>query len=80
MAGKKSVQIYVTAPYSATSNIEKPFVKLVGFKKTKLLKPNQSEIVTVEIDVQDIASFDANDINTNGHAGYEFDAGHYVYS
>ena len=78
VAGKKSVQIYATAPYSATSNIEKPFVKLVGFKKTKLLKPGQSEIVTVEIDVQDIASFDANDVNGNGHKGYEFDAGNYV--
>ena len=78
VAGKKAVQIYTTAPYSATSNIEKPFVKLVGFKKTKLLQPGKSEIVTVEIDVQDIASFDANDINSNGHAGYEFDAGQYV--
>ena len=78
VAGKKTVQVYATAPYNATSNIEKPFVKLVGFKKTGILQPGKSEVVTVEIDVQDIASFDANDINGNGHAGYEFDAGNYV--
>ncbi|MBP5255259.1 MAG: glycoside hydrolase family 3 C-terminal domain-containing protein [Lachnospiraceae bacterium] len=78
VAGKKSVQIYVTAPYY-TGEIEKSFVKLVGFGKTRILKPGRSETVIVEIDVQDVASFDYNDANGNGHAGWELDAGDYIF-
>lgn len=76
--GKKSVQIYLTAPYYE-GQIEKSFVKLVGFGKTKLLQPGETDMVVVEIDVQDIASFDYNDANANGHAGWELDPGEYVF-
>jgi len=77
VAGKKTVQVYATTPY-ITGEIEKPFVKLVGFAKTNILKPGKSEVVTVEIDIQDIASFDDVDKNNNGHAGWELDSGDYV--
>lgn len=78
VAGKKSVQIYETAPYDqATAPIEKAYVKLVGFTKTKMLQPGESETVTVEIDPQDLASFDSYDINGNGHEGWELDKGEY---
>lgn len=78
VAGKKSVQIYETAPYDKDSaNIEKAYVKFVGFTKTKMLQPGESETVTVEIDPQDLASFDSYDVNNNGHAGWELDKGEY---
>ncbi len=76
--GKKTVQIYVTAPYKK-GEIEKSFVKLVGFEKTNVLKPGQKETVVVEIDVQDVASFDYNDANKNGHSGWELDDGEYIF-
>ena len=79
MEGKKTVQIYVTAPWEkGAHNIEKPYVKLVGFEKTELLKPGKSEVVTVAIDVQDIASFDANDVNDDSHKGWELEKGDYI--
>ncbi|MBO4540379.1 MAG: glycoside hydrolase family 3 C-terminal domain-containing protein, partial [Bacilli bacterium] len=78
VAGKKTVQVYATTPY-IDGEIEKPFVKLVGFAKTAILNPGKSETVMVEIDAQDIASFDDLDKNNNGHAGWELDAGHYVF-
>ena len=76
--GKKSVQVYVTAPYTA-GKVEKPFVKLVGFNKTDLLNPGKSQTVMVPIDAQDVASFDDLDKNGNGHAGWELDAGDYIF-
>lgn len=78
MEGKKTVQIYVTAPYTA-GGVEKSFVKLVGFAKTGYLKPGQSQDVIVKIDVLDVASFDYDDKNNNSKTGYELDLGNYVF-
>jgi beta-glucosidase len=75
--GKKVVQIYYTAPYIA-GEIEKSHVALIEFDKTKLLKPGQSEVLKIEFLVQEMASFDHDDKNNNGHAGWELDAGDYV--
>ncbi|MBP5217203.1 MAG: glycoside hydrolase family 3 C-terminal domain-containing protein, partial [Bacilli bacterium] len=76
VAGKQVVQIYVTPPYIA-GEVEKAEVNLVGFAKTGLLRPGQSEKVIVEINVQDFASFDYNDANENSERSYELDAGQY---
>ena len=75
--GKQVVQIYVTAPYYA-GGIEKAHVSLVGYAKSSLLRPGQSEVVTVRFNVQDAASFDYNDANDNGFFGYELEAGEYT--
>ncbi len=78
VAGKEVVQVYVTAPYTA-GGIEKASVVLVGFAKTSLLKPGQSETVVVSFNVQDFASYDFNDANGDGILGdYELDAGEYI--
>lgn len=79
VAGKEVVQIYFTAPYY-DGGIEKAAVNLVGFAKTKLLEPGESEVVTVQFAAQDMASFDWNDKNDNGFIGYELEAGEYVIS
>ena len=57
VAGKEVVQLYVTAPYTE-GGIEKPFVKLIGFDKTEELAPGASETVTLEIPVEELASYD----------------------
>ncbi|MDR2201716.1 MAG: glycoside hydrolase family 3 C-terminal domain-containing protein [Clostridiales bacterium] len=78
-AGKDVVQVYASAPYTK-GGIEKASATLVGFAKTKILKPGESQTVTVEFIAQDMASFDWNDKNGNGFVGYELEAGDYVIS
>ena len=52
--GKEVVQVYVRAP---RGKLNKPFQELKGFYKTKLLKPNEEEVVLIEIPVKYLASF-----------------------
>ena len=78
VAGKKTVQVYVTAPY-VKGGLEKSAVTLVGFAKTDTLKPGKSQTVVVEFNVQDMASWDSSAENGNGTKGhYVLDAGEYV--
>ena len=76
MAGKEVVQVYITAPYTA-GGIEKAHVALVGFAKTDLIEPGDSDEVTVTFDGYEFASYDYNDANGNDFRGYELDAGEY---
>lgn len=77
-AGKEVVQLYYTAPYYA-GGIEKPYVVLGAFDKTGLLQPGEREQLTLSIYEQDMASYDYNDANGNGHVGYELDGGEYTF-
>ena len=77
VAGKETVEIYVQAPYY-TGEVEKSHVKLVGFGKTDLLKPGQTQTLKINVNVQDMASYDATDANGNGTKGYELDEGAYT--
>ena len=77
VAGKEVVQIYYTAPYTK-GGIEKAHVVLGAFDKTALLQPGQSETLHLTIYEQDMASYDYNDANHNGHTGYEVDGGEYA--
>ncbi len=77
-AGKDVVQLYYSAPYY-TGEIEKSYVNLADFAKTGLLKPGESEDVTLSLSVYDMASYDCYDANHNGFAGYELDAGEYTF-
>lgn len=79
VAGKDVVQMYYTAPYTS-GGIEKASVVLGDYAKTKLLQPGESDVVTLQIVAQDMASFDWNDANGNGFIGYELEAGDYVIS
>ena len=77
-SGKQPVQIYVSAPY--TGKVEKAEHVLVGFEKTDILEPGESQEVTVEINVQDFASYDVDlehgdEANTKG--GYLLEKGKY---
>ncbi len=76
IAGKDVVQLYVTTPYTK-GGIEKAYVDLVGFGKTKELEAGESDTVVIEIDTLEIASYDWNDANQDGETGYILESGTY---
>ena len=53
-AGKEVVQIYVMLPQTG---LEKEYKRLAGFAKTRLLKPGETQRLTVEIPQKQLASF-----------------------
>ena len=77
--GKDVVQLYFTPPYTS-GGIEKSDVVLGAFAKTKELAQNETDTLTLEFDVRDMASYDYSDKNGNGKRGYELEAGDYVIS
>jgi len=52
--GREVAQVYMACPQTG---IKKEFKRLVGFKKTKLLKPNESEVVKIAISSKSLASY-----------------------
>ena len=71
VAGKESVQVYLQQPY-IQGGVEKASAELVGYGKTALLQPGESETVTIEVDGRWFASYDAYGAKT-----YVLDAGNY---
>ena len=72
VAGKDVVELFAHAPYYE-NGVSKAEHVLVGFEKTSLLKPGQSEVLTISMNIQDMASFDYLDANGNGTTTYELD-------
>lgn len=70
-AGKEVVQLYSTAPYTE-GGIEKSYVALAAFGKTNLLEPGESGTVTLELQQEDLASYD-----DQTEKAYVLDAGDY---
>lgn len=56
-SGKDVAQVYYSAPYTS-GGIEKSAICLAGYAKTALLAPGESETLTIEFDVDDMASYD----------------------
>ena len=78
-AGKDVVQLYFSAPYDYEKPaIEKPYVVLGDFVKTKLLQPGEEQTVTLSMNASDMKSYDYADANQNGFRGYELEAGEYT--
>ena len=78
-AGKDVVQLYYSAPYDYDNPaIEKAYVVLSDFVKTKLLKPGEEQTVTLSVKASDMKSYDYADANANGFKGYELEAGEYT--
>ncbi len=76
--GKAVGQIYVSAPY-IDGGVETPYVKLVGFDKTRYLEPGQSDTMVVPVQVQDIASFDYDGkADIADYTGYVLNEGEYT--
>lgn len=77
-AGKETVQIYLSSPYTQydiDNGVEKSAVSLVGFEKTDILQPKQSQTLTITVDGDDVASYDAYGAKT-----YILDAGDYYFT
>ncbi|NTV40572.1 MAG: beta-glucosidase, partial [Demequinaceae bacterium] len=74
VAGKDVVELYYSAPYT-DGGIEKPEVVLGGFDKTGVIEPGASETVTIELAVEDMASYDY-----AGEKAYVLEAGDYAIS
>ena len=75
MAGKETVQIYLQSPYTEydkANKIEKAAVQLIGFGKTDVLEPGQSQTITITVDQRDMACYDA-----YGYGTYILDGGTY---
>lgn len=68
VAGKSVVQLYVQSPYTE-GGIEKSAIQLVGFAKTDILAPGDTQELTIEFDPAYIASYDENAEKENGTTG-----------
>ena len=65
--GKDAVQIYLQKPYTdydKENGIEQPAVNLIGFDKTDYLEPNESQLLSIDIDFNDFYTYDANNKQT----------------
>ena len=76
VAGCDVVELYYSAPYY-DGEIEKSSVNLGDFAKTAPIEPGKSQTVTLELKVEDMASYDCYDLNQNGATTFELDGGEY---
>ena len=73
-SGKEVIQLYACAPQGM---LGKPAKVLCGFEKTKLLAPAESQILTIDVNVDDLASYD--DSGVTGHKScYVLEKGQYI--
>lgn len=93
-AAKHSVQLYVSVPYTdydRESGLEKSAIQLVGYAKTGeakestfadyvLLKPGESEDVTITFNAQDIYSYDTKHDHDGYEGAYLLEAGDYYFA
>lgn len=82
--GKEVVQLYYSAPYTQLDvdyKIEKPIVNLIAFDKTSVLKPGESEEVTLTFAKEDMTSYCYTHQNSDGSVGcYMLEEGEYQIS
>ncbi|WP_455616475.1 glycoside hydrolase family 3 C-terminal domain-containing protein [Eisenbergiella sp.] len=77
-AGKAVVQVYAQSPYTDYDrqyHIEKSAVQLMDFEKTNTLQPGESQTITMEIDLSNLASYDSENAGT-----YIVDPGEYYFA
>lgn len=74
VAAKHAVQLYGQAPYTQ-GGVEKSAVQLLDFEKTKTLEPNESVVVTLNVEMENFASYDY-----KGEKTFILDAGDYYFA
>ena len=68
VAGKSVVQVYAQTPYGdyeKENKVEKSAIQIVGFDKTDLLDPGESQTLTIDVDRYFLASYDY--VNAKGY-------------
>lgn len=75
-SAKDVVQAYFSVPYTS-GGIEKSAITLAAYGKTTTLDPGEYQILTLEFDVSDMASYDSQEIKVSG-GGYILEAGDYT--
>jgi beta-glucosidase len=78
VSGKSVVQVYAQTPYTDYDkqyHIEKAAVQLMDFEKTNTLAPGESQTITMEIDLSNLASYDSENAET-----YIVDEGEYYFA
>jgi beta-glucosidase len=73
ISGKEVVQLYLEKPCGKLGNAK---MNLVGFAKTKLLAPNESEIINIDVDLYQFTSYDDCG-STNNASAYVIEQGEY---
>ncbi|MCR2813766.1 glycoside hydrolase family 3 C-terminal domain-containing protein [Microbacterium sp. zg.Y1090] len=73
-SGKETVQAYLAAPDGA---LGKPARALAAFAKTRLLAPGESERLTLEFRLSDLASYDDSGV-TGNRSAFVLEPGDYV--
>lgn len=80
VAGKSVAQLYVQAPYTE-GGLEKSAIQLIGFEKTDVLEPGESETLTIEFDAEYFASYDETAEKADGTVGaWVLEAGDYYFA
>ena len=77
-AGKSVIQLYAQAPYTEYNKqykIEKSAIQLMDFEKTGTLEPGETQSVTMEVDMSNLASYDSEKAKT-----YIVDPGDYYFA
>lgn len=65
--GKSVIQLYAQTPYTQydkTNGIEKSAIQLMDFEKTKSLKAGEKQTITMNVDLENLASYDAKTAKT----------------
>ena len=77
---KSIVQLYGQAPY-IENGLEKSSVQLLAYDKTETLQPDDTEEITLTVDMQNIATWDSAHQNADGTYGtYVLDMGDYYFA
>ncbi len=84
VAGKDVVQLYVSVPYTeydVEHGVEKAAIQLLDYGKTQVLESGASETVSIEADLDYMASWDSTASNEAGTTGcYILDQGDYYFT
>lgn len=78
VAGKDVVEVYVQSPYTdydRENGVEKSAVQLVGFAKTELLEPGQAQTIEIQVEEDELKSYDA-----KGEGTYILEDGDYLFA
>lgn len=74
LEGKEVIQIYASAPQGS---LGKPAKSLVAFQKTRLLKPGESQLLSLEFSKRAMASYD--DLGKVQKSAYILEKGEYTF-